>query len=82
MDALRTQSGSGHKEYKEPFQTTLPKCVSCKEDMGYDAGMHLMISSSWKLHIACFYSVVDRHERNGEVIDLSTGTIHKKEDLM
>lgn len=83
LDALRIQSGSGHRDenFKPPPDENVAKCVACKEDMGFEAGMHLMISSDWKLHINCFYAVIEKHFEDGEVIDLTTGNIHKRDDI-
>ena len=54
-----------------------PRCVSCKEFMGYSSGMYIMIADPWRLHISCFSKVVEERFEQGEIIDLTTGTIHK-----
>ena len=36
-----------------------------------------MIADPWRLHISCFEKVVEERFEAGEVIDLTTGTIHK-----
>ena len=45
--------------------------------MGYSSGMYIMIAEPWRLHISCFERVVEERFENGEVIDLTTGAIHK-----
>jgi hypothetical protein len=84
LDALRVQSGSGHRDenFKRPEVVRTPRCVSCQEAMDYNDGMHIMISTDWKLHISCFYSVIERHFEEGEVIDLTTGNVHKIDDQL
>ncbi len=52
-----------------------PRCVSCKRYMGYSSGMYIMIADPWRLHIHCFERVVEEKFKDGEVIDLSTGSI-------
>ena len=54
-----------------------PRCVSCRKFMGYSSGMYIMIADPWRLHISCFERVVEERFEAGEVIDLTTGTIHK-----
>jgi len=83
-DAIRTESGSGHRGEETPrhLREKAPaRCASCKEVVNFDTGMHLMISSEWRIHIACFASVLERHYEDGEVIDLTTGGIRKLEDI-
>ncbi len=53
-----------------------PRCVSCRKFMGYSSGMYIMIADPWRLHISCFERVVEERFEQGEVIDLTTGTIH------
>ena len=72
-------SGSRNKyvdqilEVKKPQ----PRCVSCRKFMGYSSGMYIMIADPWRLHISCFERVVEERFEQGEVIDFTTGTIHK-----
>ena len=54
-----------------------PRCVSCRKFMGYSSGMYIMIADPWRLHISCFERVVEERFEQGEVIDLTTGAIHK-----
>ncbi len=56
-----------------------PRCVSCRKFMGYSSGMYIMIADPWRLHISCFERVVEERFEAGEVIDLTTGTIHQIE---
>ena len=56
---------------------TQPRCVSCKRFMGYSSGMYIMINEPWRLHISCFEKVIEEKFKDGEVIDLNTGTIIK-----
>jgi hypothetical protein len=57
-----------------------PKCVACQADMSFDDGMYIMISTDWRIHISCFDEVIERHFEDGEVIDLTTGQIHKVDE--
>lgn len=57
-----------------------PRCVKCKQFMGKNAGMHIMITTDWRLHTACFERVVDHYIERGETIDLTTGEITKLEE--
>jgi hypothetical protein len=43
--------------------------------MDYNDGMYIMIGGDWRLHIACFNDQIERHYKDGEVIDLTTGQI-------
>jgi len=83
--ALQEASGSRHKSNTEAelkLKTKLPpRCVSCKRFMGKNEGMHILISGDWKLHTKCFERVVDKYLENGEVIDLTTGDVHKLEEV-
>ena len=36
-----------------------------------------MIAEPWRLHIKCFERVVEERFKAGEIIDLTTGAIHK-----
>ena len=56
-----------------------PRCVSCKKFMGFSSGMYILINDPWRLHIGCFEKIVSERFEEGEVIDLTTGTIHKLE---
>lgn len=81
-DDVRGVSGSGHREAcKSPRlrHKLPPRCASCKRFIGYDTGLHLMISSEWRIHISCFSEVLERHYEDGEVIDLTDGRIRKIE---
>ena len=70
-------SGAGHKDYDklELKKKLPPRCASCKQFMGHNSGMHILISTDWRVHIHCFTKVLERHFENGEVIDLTTGNI-------
>jgi hypothetical protein len=79
-DDIRTASGSGHRADDKVLhlrKALPPRCASCKKFIGYDTGMHLMISSDWRVHIHCFAEVLERHYEQGEVIDLTTGQIRQ-----
>lgn len=56
-----------------------PRCVECKKFMGYSSGMYIMIADPWRLHISCFSKVVEERFEQGEVIDLTTGTVYQIE---
>ncbi len=78
---IRIEAGSGHLD--EPLRLkrkTPPRCARCKRWMGYNDGMYIMITTDWRVHIKCFNEVIERHYENGEVIDLTTGTIVKLEE--
>jgi hypothetical protein len=82
-DEIRVVSGAGHQNDNKPLKLQKklpPRCASCKKFVGFDTGMHLMISGEWRIHISCFTDVLERHYENGEVIDLTTGQICKVED--
>jgi hypothetical protein len=83
-DDIRSLSGAGHME--EDRLNSLPKapprCASCKKFVGYSTGMHLMLSSKWRIHISCFAEVLERHYEDGEVIDLTTGAVHKLDEFI
>lgn len=79
--ALQEASGARHRsdtEVELKLKKKLPpRCVGCKRFMSKDEGMHILISGDWNLHTKCFERVVDRYLENGEVIDLTTGKVHK-----
>jgi hypothetical protein len=82
-DDVRSIAGSGHRNSIKPphlRDNTTPRCASCQEPVDFDTGMHLLITSEWRIHIACFAEVLERHYEDGEVIDLTTGTIRKIEE--
>jgi hypothetical protein len=77
-DAVRVVAGAGHRDPDKPLhirETIPPRCAKCKQFVGYDTGMHLMISGSWRIHISCFAEVLEQHWEDGEVIDLTNGSI-------
>jgi hypothetical protein len=83
-DDIRTASGSGHKGEDTALHLRKkmpPRCASCKKFIGFNTGMHLMISSDWRVHIHCFAEVLERHYEQGEVIDLTTGSIRRVEEF-
>jgi hypothetical protein len=83
-DEIRIVSGAGHQEEHKlhhPPKKVPPRCASCKKFIGFNTGMHLMISSDWRVHIHCFAEVLERHYKDGEVIDLTTGSIRKVEEF-
>ncbi len=81
-DEIRIESGAGHQERSlHPPKKIPPRCASCKKFVGFDTGMHLMISSEWRIHISCFADVLEQHFEDGEVIDLTTGAIYKVDEF-
>jgi hypothetical protein len=79
-DAIRDASGAGHQgDHKPKYlgEKTVAHCAACQEVVNFETGMHLMITSEWRIHIACFAEVLERHYKDGEVIDLTTGTIRQ-----
>ena len=79
-EAVRNASGAGHQGEEKTLKLkkrTPPRCAACKKFIGFDTGLHLMISHDWRVHVSCFDSVLERHFENGEVINLSTGEICK-----
>jgi hypothetical protein len=83
-DDIRTTAGAGHIGEDKPLHLRKklpPRCASCKKFVGYATGMHLMISSEWRIHISCFAEVLERHYEEGEVIDLTTGAIHSVDEF-
>jgi hypothetical protein len=83
MDQARVESGAGHREdnlKSVRSQKMPPRCAKCKKFMGYEDGMYIIISGDWRVHIRCFGNVLERHFEQGEVIDLTTGTIVPAEE--
>jgi len=79
-EAAAEAAGSRNRYVDEMLYTKpkpRPRCVSCRKFMGYSSGMYIMIADPWRLHISCFERVVEERFEQGEVIDLTTGTIHK-----
>ena len=77
---IRLLAGSGHKGDDSLLKLKKklpPRCASCKKFVGFHTGMHIMINQDWRIHIECFERVLERHFKDGEVIDLTTGIIHK-----
>jgi hypothetical protein len=77
-DAIRTVSGSGHKGEDAPLHLRKklpPRCARCKKFMGFDTGMHIMLTRDWRVHIRCFNEVVEEHLEKGEAIDWTTGGV-------
>jgi hypothetical protein len=75
---IRIVAGAGHQEDDKPLHLRKklpPRCAKCKQFMGFNSGMHLMITQEWRVHIKCFVKVVEEHLEDGEVIDLATGQI-------
>ena len=84
--ALQEASGAKHKEEEDVTlklkRRLPPRCAGCKRFMGKNEGMHILLSSKdWKLHTKCLERIVDRYLANGEVLDLTTGEIHKLEEV-
>ena len=76
--AIRNVSGAGHQGEEQTLKLkkqTPPRCAACKRFIGFETGLHLIISQDWRIHVSCFSSVLERHYQNGEVINLSTGEI-------
>ncbi len=83
-DEVRTVSGAGHRSEDRLLHLRKklpPRCARCKQFMGYNSGMHIMLTQEWRVHIKCFCEVVERHLEEGEVIDLTNGTICKIDDF-
>ena len=79
-EAAAEASGSRNKyvdQILDVKKKPQPRCVSCRKFMGYSSGMYIMIADPWRLHISCFERVVEERFEQGEVIDFTTGTIHK-----
>ena len=76
-ELARIQSGTGHRDdsYKKIPAEIVPHCAKCKEPMGFDDGMYVMLTAEWRVHIGCFNEVLQRHFENGEAIDFETGNI-------
>ena len=82
-DDVRVTAGSGHRTAGKALHLRKklpPRCASCKQFIGFDTGLHLMISTNWRIHVSCFASVLERHYEDGEVIDFTTGAIHRVDD--
>ena len=78
LEQARQESGTGSRD--EAFSLTVkkkqaPRCAHCHRFMGYDDGMYIIVTGAWRLHIRCFEKVVEKHFKDGEVIDLTTGQI-------
>ncbi len=81
-DEIRVVSGAGHRDEDKPLHLRKrlpPRCASCKKFIGFDSGMHIMLTQEWRIHIGCFTEVVERHLEEGEAIDLTTGQVVKFE---
>ncbi len=77
-DEIRVVAGSGHRADDKPLHLRKelpPRCATCKKFIGFDTGMHIMISQSWRVHIKCFTEVVEEHLKEGEVLDMVTGQV-------
>lgn len=85
-DEIRVVSGSGHRGDNKPLhlrEKLPPRCARCKRFIGFDSGMHIMLTQKWRIHIKCFNEVVEKHLEEGEAIDLTTGQVvrfYKPED--
>ena len=73
-ERARFESGTGHRDII-PKQKAQPRCARCKEVMGYEDGMYVMLTAEWRVHISCFAEVLRRHFEDGESIDFETGRI-------
>jgi hypothetical protein len=79
-DDIRIVSGAGHQEDNKLHllpKALPPRCAKCKRFIGFDTGMHVMITHKWRVHVKCFAEVVERHLEQGESIDMTTGEIVK-----
>ncbi len=79
-DDIRVVSGAGHMGEDNTLRIPKklpPRCATCKKLVGFDTGMHLMITGQWRVHVSCFAEVLERHYKDGELIDFTNGAIRK-----
>ena len=79
-EAAADAAGSRNRYVDRPLdlkKRPRPRCVSCRKFMGFKSGMYILINDPWRLHISCFEKIVEERFLEGEVIDLTTGAIHK-----